>query len=129
MTATRQRLDLAQCLDDHEAVDAVLYPGLESHPQHDLAREQMHGFGGVLSFELAGDGSTRTGLDARETVTLADSLGGVESLAELPAAMTHEPLSPAARDGSASLIRSSAFQSVSRMSRTSGRIWSAVRGA
>lgn len=90
---------LAQHLDDHEHVETVHYPGLESHPQHDLAREQMQGFGGVLSFELAGDmADAKQFLEALETVTLAVSLGGVESLAELPAAMTHEPLSPAARD-------------------------------
>jgi cystathionine gamma-synthase/cystathionine gamma-lyase len=91
-------LALAEYLQDHEQVTAVHYPGLASHPQHDLAREQMQGFGGVLSFELAGEMTdAKAFLEALETVTLAVSLGGVESLVELPAAMTHEPLSPAAR--------------------------------
>lgn len=90
---------LARYLDDHDHVKAVHYPGLESHPQHDLASEQMQGFGGVLSFELAGEmDDAKQFLEALETVTLAVSLGGVESLVELPAAMTHEPLSAAARE-------------------------------
>ncbi len=81
---------LAEFLADHPAVDAVHYPGLPSHPQHDLAREQTSGHGGVLSFELAGGIETvRTFLSALETFTVAVSLGGVESLIEHPAGMTH----------------------------------------
>jgi cystathionine beta-lyase/cystathionine gamma-synthase len=81
---------LAEFLADHPAVDAVHYPGLESHPQHRLACEQTTGHGGVLSFELAGglDEACRF-LDAMETFTVAVSLGGVESLIEHPAGMTH----------------------------------------
>ena len=92
-------LAIAEYLDDHSAVTAVHYPGLESHPDHELAREQMSGFGGILSFELAGDIDDATRfLEALEEFTLAVSVGGVESLIELPAGMTHEPLSPAERE-------------------------------
>ena len=88
---------VAEYLQDHEQVRTVHYPGLESHSQHDLAREQMDGYGGVLSFEL--DGSMEDAaafLEALDEFELAVSLGGVESLVELPAAMTHEPI-PAER--------------------------------
>ena len=81
---------IAQFLTDHPAVAEVIYPGLESHPQHDLARRQMAGPGGMISFILHG-GESAARLLARETrlFTLAESLGGVESLIELPAPMTH----------------------------------------
>jgi len=81
---------LAEWLADHPDVSRVYYPGLESHPQHELAAVQMSGFGGMLSFELdatleeTGDAVSNT-----EVFTLAESLGGVESLIEQPAAMTH----------------------------------------
>lgn len=89
----RNAMAVAEFLDGHDLVDAVHYPGLESHPQHDLATEQMSGFGGVLSFELAGGiEDAKRFLEALEEFTLAVSLGGVESLVELPAGMTHEPL-------------------------------------
>ncbi|PSQ16340.1 cystathionine gamma-synthase [Halobacteriales archaeon QS_8_69_26] len=81
---------IADWLDDHPAVSAVHYPGLESHPQHDLAAEQMDDFGGMLSFEL--DATLEEASDVvsnTEVFTLAESLGGVESLIEQPAAMTH----------------------------------------
>jgi cystathionine beta-lyase/cystathionine gamma-synthase len=81
---------LAEWLDGHEAVDRVHYPGLEAHPQHDLATRQMDGFGGMLSFELDGtlEQASRV-VSETEVFTLAESLGGVESLIEQPAAMTH----------------------------------------
>ncbi|WP_101298219.1 cystathionine gamma-synthase [Halegenticoccus soli] len=82
--------ELARWLDDHPAVDRVYYPGLESHPQHDLAAAQMDDFGGMLSFEL--DGTLEQASEVVETTevfALAESLGGVESLIEQPAAMTH----------------------------------------
>jgi cystathionine gamma-lyase len=90
--------DVGCFLEQHPKVKRVYYPGLESHPQHDLARRQMvGGFGGMLSFEVLG------GVDAAREVarrtrlfTLAESLGGVESLIELPALMTHASL-PAER--------------------------------
>ena len=81
---------LAEWLADHPDVSRVYYPGLESHPQHELAATQMSDFGGMLSFELdatleeTGDAVSNT-----EVFTLAESLGGVESLIEQPAAMTH----------------------------------------
>ena len=81
---------LAEWLDDHEAVEEVFYPGLESHPQHELASEQMDDFGGMLSFEFDGTlEQASTVIEETEVFTLAESLGGVESLIEQPAAMTH----------------------------------------
>ncbi|MFH5798451.1 cystathionine gamma-synthase [Haladaptatus sp. CMAA 1911] len=82
--------DIAEWLDEHEAVDTVYYPGLESHPNHELAAEQMTDFGGMVSFEL--DASLEEAADVvseTEVFTLAESLGGVESLIEQPATMTH----------------------------------------
>ena len=91
-SANAQRI--AEHLEIHPAVERVRYPGLESHPQHDLARSQMDGFGGMISFDVAGSGQ-----DALEVVRstsiwqLAESLGGVESLIEHPGVMTHASLS------------------------------------
>lgn len=81
---------VAQYLDSHSAVERVMYPGLKSHPQHDIASEQMRGFGGMLSF-IAKGGANAARKIARSTrlFTLGESLGGVESLIEVPAAMTH----------------------------------------
>jgi cystathionine gamma-lyase len=102
-------LQVARFLEDHPAVERVHYPGLESHPQHDLATRQMEGFGGVLSFDLAGGlDAVRAFVDGLEGIPLAVSLGGVESLVEHPASMTHAPLSPAEREAlgiSDSLLR------------------------
>ncbi|ELZ34880.1 cystathionine synthase/lyase [Halogeometricum pallidum JCM 14848] len=82
--------ELASWLEGHERVDRVYYPGLESHPQHELAAEQMDDFGGMLSFEVDGSLSqASTVVSETEVFTLAESLGGVESLIEQPAAMTH----------------------------------------
>lgn len=90
---------VAEFLDERPEVTDVYYPGLPSHPDHELAREQMSGFGGILSFELDGDvGDAKRFVEALSEFTLAVSVGGVESLIELPAAMTHEPLSPAERE-------------------------------
>jgi cystathionine beta-lyase/cystathionine gamma-synthase len=95
----RNATAVADYLEAHEAVTDVYYPGLESHPQHELAREQMDGFGGILSFELDGDiDDAAAFLESLEEFTLAVSVGGVESLIELPAGMTHEPLSAAERE-------------------------------
>jgi len=81
---------LAEWLDAHERVEHVYYPGLESHPDHDLAAEQMDDFGGMLSFELDASLEEASEFVAEtEVFTLAESLGGVESLIEQPAAMTH----------------------------------------
>lgn len=86
---TNARL-IAEWLEDHPSVAQVIYPGLESHPQHELAKRQMADFGGMISFILHGGEAAARQL-ARHTklFTLAESLGGVESLIELPAPMTH----------------------------------------
>ncbi|WP_439026380.1 cystathionine gamma-synthase [Haloarchaeobius sp. DT45] len=82
--------DIAQWLDDHPAVSEVFYPGLESHPGHDVAAAQMDDFGGMLSFEVDGTlEQASTVVSETKVFTLAESLGGVESLIEQPAAMTH----------------------------------------
>jgi cystathionine gamma-synthase len=73
-----------------DVVSAVYYPGLESHPGHDLARKQMDGFGGMISFKLAGgEKAAKKFCDSTKLFTLAESLGGVESLVNYPAEMTH----------------------------------------
>lgn len=91
-------LELAQWLQAQPGVRQVRYPGLESHPQHELARRQMHGFGGMISVDLATDlaGSKRF-LEACQLFALAESLGGVESLIEHPAIMTHATIPPEQR--------------------------------
>ncbi|SEO62293.1 cystathionine gamma-lyase [Halogranum amylolyticum] len=90
---------IAEYLEDHDRVREVRYPGLDSHPQHDLARRQMSGYGGVLTFELDADlDGVEQFLGALREFPLAVSLGGVESLVEHPATMTHSPLSQAERD-------------------------------
>ena len=104
-------LAIAEYLESHDAVTAVHYPGLESHPQHELAREQASGYGGILSFELDGDiTDAKRFLEALEEFALAVSVGGVESLVELPAGMTHEPIPKAEREAQGitdSLVRMS----------------------
>ena len=83
-------LAIAEWLTEHPKVKRVNYPGLRSHPQHDLAKRQMKSFGGMLSFELAGGEAAATRMVARTRIfALAESLGGVESLIEVPLAMTH----------------------------------------
>jgi cystathionine gamma-lyase len=83
-------LDLAQWLQGQARVRHVYYPGLASHPQHELARRQMHGYGGIISIDLDTDiAGARRFLEQCEIFTLAESLGGVESLIEHPAIMTH----------------------------------------
>jgi cystathionine beta-lyase/cystathionine gamma-synthase len=86
----RNALEVARWLERHPKVSAVLHPGLESHPQHDLALRQMRGFGGTFSFRVAGgqDAVMRL-LGGLRVFTLAESLGGVESLIEHPLTMTH----------------------------------------
>jgi len=91
-------LQIARFLEAHPRVDRVVYPGLPSHPQHDLAARQMSGFGGMLAVYLKGDLDTaRRVLSRVELFTLAESLGGVESLIEHPAIMTHASVDPAQR--------------------------------
>ena len=81
---------VAQWLTEHPKVASVNYPGLRSHPQHDLAKRQMRTFGGMLSFELkSGEAAARRMAARTKIFALAESLGGVESLIEVPLAMTH----------------------------------------
>lgn len=90
-------LVLAQWLETHPAIDRVLYPGLASHPQHDLAKRQMQGFGGIISVVLKDGFEAARRLCENTTIfTLAESLGGVESLINHPAVMTHASI-PAER--------------------------------
>ena len=91
-------LDLAQWLEHEPKVKKVFYPGLASHPQHALAKRQMNGYGGIISIELDTDlAGARRFLERCAVFTLAESLGGVESLIEHPALMTHATIPPAQR--------------------------------
>ncbi len=83
-------LKIARWLEARGDVKKVIYPGLESHPQHELAQRQMHGFGGIVTAVLDRDlAGTKRMLERVQLFTLAESLGGVESLIEHPAIMTH----------------------------------------
>lgn len=89
---------LVETLQAHRAVRKVYYPGLASHEGHELAARQQHGFGGMLSFELAGGvDAVRTFVENLNCFSLAESLGGVESLVAHPASMTHAAMAPEAR--------------------------------
>jgi cystathionine gamma-synthase len=89
---------LAAFLEEHPQVEAVHYPGLETHPGHALAKAQQDGFGAMLSFTLRGGlDQVRTVVEALRVITLADSLGGVESLIAHPATMTHVSMGAEAR--------------------------------
>lgn len=96
-------LKIAQWLEAHSQVERVLHPGLPSHPQHEIARKQMSGFGGMITFFIrpgnAGDGlaAARKFLENVQIFALAESLGGVESLIEHPAIMTHASVPPETR--------------------------------
>jgi len=91
-------LRIAQFLEKHAAVEKILYPGLPSHPQHELARRQMCGHTGMITVYLAGGiDAARRMLEKVRLFTLAESLGGVESLIEHPAIMTHASVSPEMR--------------------------------
>jgi cystathionine gamma-lyase len=94
-------LAVARWLEARPEVERVFYPGLRSHPQHALARRQMSGFGGMVSFVLREDRKTlaraKAFLKALRVFTCAESLGGVESLAEHPAIMTHASIPPERR--------------------------------
>ena len=91
-------IELANFLNQHENVEKVLYPGLPSHPQYDLAREQMTGFGGMISFYIKGGlKESQAFFKSLKIFALAESLGGVESMANFPAVMTHASLPPESR--------------------------------
>ena len=90
--------ELARWLEKHPAIDRVIYPGLKSHPQHALAKKQMDGYGGIISAEVKGGLSkARRMLERCKLFSLAESLGGVESLIEHPAIMTHASIPAANR--------------------------------
>jgi cystathionine gamma-synthase len=89
---------VVHALEAHPQVERVFYPGLPSHPSHDVAVHQQRGFGGMVSFALRGDGSdVKRVLRSTDVFTLAESLGGVESLIEHPATMSHASMRPAQR--------------------------------
>jgi cystathionine gamma-synthase len=91
-------LQIAQLLDGHSAVAKVCYPGLPKHPQHELAKQQQSGFGAMVSFELKGGiPQVRAFLKGLRCFSLAESLGGVESLVAHPASMTHAAMAEEAR--------------------------------
>ena len=88
-------MQIAQFLEPQDKIKSVHYPGLVSHPDHALAKKQMSGFGGMLSFEINGDfDQTKRFMDHLNTIKLATSLGGVSSLANQPITNTHVALSP-----------------------------------
>ncbi|CAH3146648.1 unnamed protein product, partial [Porites evermanni] len=81
---------VARFLEKNPRVERVIYPGLESYPQHELAKKQMTGFGGMVTFFIKGDlENAKQFFKSSKLFTLAESLGGFESLTELPAIMTH----------------------------------------
>ena len=83
-------LKLSKFLENHKAIEKVIYPGLTSHPQHNVAKKQMHKFGGMITAILKGGlNASKTFLENTKIFSLAESLGGVESLIEHPAIMTH----------------------------------------
>ena len=102
---------IAAYLEAHPRIEKVYYPGLKSHPQHELAKRQMSGFGGMLSFEIKGGlKDVKTFLQKTKIFALAESLGGVESLIEHPWLMTHSSIPEKARETSGitrNLIRAS----------------------
>jgi len=92
-------ITIAKFLEKHPSINRVIYPGLKSHPQHLLAVEQTRGFGGIITFEIKGNGdAAKKFLERLHIFALAESLGGVESLIELPAAMTHSSVSKEFRE-------------------------------
>lgn len=95
----KNAMAVAKYLEMHPAIEKVMYPGLESHPQHKLAKEQMNGFGGMVSFVLKGGlESARQFLGTTKLFALAESLGGVESLVCHPVSMTHGSIPKEERD-------------------------------
>jgi cystathionine beta-lyase/cystathionine gamma-synthase len=88
---------VASFLEEHPKVEKVYYPGLASHPQHELAKRQQKGFGGMVSFDVGTLENARTVLESVKICTLAESLGGVETLISHPATMTHASVLPETR--------------------------------
>ncbi len=97
-THEKNAFEVAQMLESHSKIQWLRYPGLTSHPQHDLAKKQMLGFGGMITFALKGGlQESRRFLENVKIFSLAESLGGVESLIEHPAIMTHASIPPQTR--------------------------------
>jgi cystathionine beta-lyase/cystathionine gamma-synthase len=90
-------ISLARFLENHPKVQRVLYPGLPQHPQHEIARRQQTGFGGMISFDVNTMASARAVLNHVKLCSLAESLGGVETLISHPASMTHSSIPPEVR--------------------------------
>jgi cystathionine beta-lyase/cystathionine gamma-synthase len=93
----RNAQELAEFLERHPKVPSVIYPGLPAHPQHALAKRQMRGFGGLVTFDLGSFDAARRLLDRVRLLSLAESLGGVETLISHPATMTHASVPPERR--------------------------------
>lgn len=89
---------IVEFLKGHEKVDKIYYPGLPSHPGHETAKKQTSGFGGMISFELKEGLPAAAFVESLSLITLAESLGAVESLIEIPALMTHGAVSPEDRE-------------------------------
>ncbi len=96
---------VARFLEQHPRVEQVIYPGLESHPGHTLAKKQMRGFGGMVSFRVGSEEKALEVVDRTRVFTLAESLGGVESLIEHPGRMTHASVAGSALEVPADLVR------------------------
>ena len=97
---------VARALEEHPAVTSVLYPGLPGHPGHETAKSQMRDYGGMVSFRLAAGEDKAVEVCARTTLfTLGESLGGVESLIEHPARMTHASVTGSALEVPGDLVR------------------------
>ena len=97
---------IAEFLADHPAVKKVMYPGLEDHPNHAVAKKQMKWFGGMISFlPVGGEGAAQRIAERTEIFALAESLGGVESLIELPAPMTHASVAGSPLEVDPALVR------------------------
>ena len=95
----KNALDIAVFLESHSSIEKVIYPGLESHPQHNIAKKQMNGFGGMISVVIKGGLKSATNfLEKTKLFSLSESLGGVESLIEHPAIMTHASIPPELRE-------------------------------
>jgi cystathionine beta-lyase/cystathionine gamma-synthase len=86
--------ELAEYLDAHPKVERTIYPGLHTHRHHALAKRQMRGFGGLISFDLGSLEAARQTLNRFRLLSLAESLGGVETLVSHPAIMTHASVPP-----------------------------------
>ena len=97
---------IATWLESHAQVEQVIYPGLKSHPNHEVAKQQMTcGFGGMISFLVSDAAKAKRVVEATKLFTLAESLGGVESLIEVPAGMTHMSVAGSPLEVSPALIR------------------------